>query len=140
MFETTLKKISRLLYPKIDKAPDKTFKLLEGAGLCQKVQHLKTISGYWPSITRTEENGHVFLTTLVRVNLNGAWSFVHCAEWCIVHGSTDEDAVKTISRLYEILAISVHRIQNCYVPCQGFSEVDVMQVSEEERVKTYYTC
>jgi hypothetical protein len=106
-----------------------------------RIAELKKYSYYYPSILIKNYDyipfpgsGRKLLTvyasTLVRIKREEKWYIVHCVESVIPNNVTNEKDL-----LLKIMD-SVHRIQNLYqIGSSGFQDIDILQISEEERLR-----
>lgn len=100
-----------------------------------RVAELKRKSSYYPQVVIEEyPNDHpeydkvIFASTLVRIERDKKWYYIHCVENVVPTKTTSE--IHLLIRLMD----SVHKIQHLYKITGQFEDVDPLQKSETDRL------
>lgn len=91
----------------------------------------KNFCDYFKKDKPKEESGEVYASTLVRIKRNGIWYVVHCAESLSLNAFALTYDEKTLIML---LMEHVYKIQLGYVITGRYEDIDILQISEEERI------
>ena len=94
----------------------------------QNTAGLRAMSKYYPVIVRDTYDGAVFLTTLVRIERGEKWYTVHCVE------SFEATEPSDFTESLEMMMMKAHDIQHLYLITGTMEDVDVLQISEKERL------
>ncbi len=94
------------------------------------IAELEENSKYYPDILIKNYYGTLYASTLARIKRNKIYYVVHCVEAIIITPTTSEKDL-----LLKIMK-SVHNIIYLYKLTGKYENIDILQISETERLKT----